>query len=88
MKRLLIHRRDIRIQLKGNRYTRSKDDWESIKSFPYNPSDEHEEPTEIPHDVYNKDYYHFGFKALSDDSHPDNKFFLYRQWQHLYLIPT
>ncbi len=69
---------------------RGRDPWDSIKAFPYDLPDEHEEPKpdEFVREVFEKHYYHFHEKAEVADSHVEkNKFFEYRQWQHLYSAP-
>ncbi len=72
-------------------FARSKDEWQSIKSFPYNPMDEHEEPSqdEMVREIFDKEYYKFGFRAMTDKHLHDNldKFNQFRQWQHLYATP-
>lgn len=69
-------------------FARSKNDWDPIKTYYYNPTDEHVEPKdeEIIREIFDRDYYKFGFKAQSDN-HEDvlDKFSEYRQWQHLYV---
>ncbi len=87
MKSLLLFRRDLRAQIKHVKLMRTKDDWDSIKAFPYAPVDEHEEP-EAPHEIYNRDHYHFGNQGRdADEVHHDDKFFQLRQWQHLHIVP-
>lgn len=87
MKRIILFKRDLRSQIKHAKFVRGKDDWESIKSFPYTPVDEHIPPQNIPHDIYNKDYYNFGNQGRDSHVHYDDKFFQLRQWQHLHLVP-
>lgn len=71
------------------RYARTKNDWDSIKSFPYNPIDEHEEPKQedIIREIFDRDYYKFGFKASADRHDEVDMYNQYRQWQHLYVHP-
>jgi hypothetical protein len=69
---------------------RSRDEWDSIKAYPYDLPDEHEEPKndEFVREVFERHYYHFHDKARIADTHLNkNKFFEYRQWQHLYTAP-
>ena len=70
--------------------SRGRNDWESIKSYPYDLNDEHEQPKDdqFVKEVFEKHYYHFYDKAETADTHLDkSKFFEYRQWQHLYSFP-
>ncbi len=69
---------------------RGRDEWDSIKAFPYDLPDEHVEPKadEFVREVFEKHYYHFHDKAQNADAHIEkSKFFEYRQWQHLYSAP-
>ncbi len=69
---------------------RGRDEWDSIKTFPYDLPDEHVEPKddEFVREVFEKHYYHFHDKAQVADTHIErSKFFEYRQWQHLYTSP-
>ena len=69
---------------------RSKNEWDPAKNYPYQPMDEHEEPMkeDIVREIFDKNYYHFGFKATQSDSHADyDGFDEFRQWQHLYYHP-
>jgi len=77
-----------RIQVNNSLLTRTKSDWQSGKLFGYEPTDEHAEPKneEIIKDIYDKNYYPFGFKGKQSDEHwQRDSFEDYRQWQHLYV---
>jgi hypothetical protein len=79
------------INKKSTLLTRSKNDWDSIKSYPYNPVDEHVEPKDedIVRELLDNNYYAFSYKARYADSHGDpDQFINYRRWQHLYTHPT
>jgi hypothetical protein len=69
---------------------RTKNDWDPIKLYPYNPVDEHVEPKEedIIRELFDRDYYHFQYKGALADAHGDKDMFIqFRQWQHLYIHP-
>jgi hypothetical protein len=73
-----------------NRLTRGRDDWDSIKTYPFDNPEYNIEPKqdEFVREVFEKNYYHFYDKASAADSHGDvDKFFKYREWQHLYSFP-
>lgn len=80
----------IKITQANSNLARSKNDWDPIKLYPYNPVDEHVEPLEedIIKEIFDKNYYHFGWNAkLSDHHDAKDMFHEYRQWQHLYNHP-
>ena len=82
----------LRTGVKTNRslLARSKNDWDSSKLYFSEPMDEHVEPTkeDIVKEIFDKNYYPFGFKAKQSDEHWDRDMFdEYRQWQHLYVHP-
>jgi hypothetical protein len=70
--------------------TRGRDDWDSIKLFPFDNQEYNIEPKqdEFVREVFEKNYYHFHNKAYYADLHEEkNMFAQYRQWQHLYANP-
>lgn len=86
---LLRHLRP-KVNLPVRMTARSRNDWDPASLYEYNPMDEHKEPEpeDIIKDIYDKNYYHFGFKGKQSDEHYDiDSFEQYRQWQHLYTTP-
>jgi hypothetical protein len=87
---LLRHLRT-RVNLPTRLMARTRNDWDPAKLYEYNPVDEHKEPQpeDIVKDIYDRNYYHFGFKGKQSDEHLETDMFeQYRQWQHLYVHPT
>jgi hypothetical protein len=69
---------------------RTKNDWDPAKLYPDEPVDEHVEPKkeDIIREIFDKNYYKFGFKGKQSDEHyPIDAFDEFRQWQHLYVHP-
>jgi hypothetical protein len=69
---------------------RSREEWESIKSYPFDMVDEHEEPEdeEIVREIFDRNYYQFMNKGRFADAHGDvDQFGKARMWQHLYITP-
>ncbi len=69
---------------------RSKNDWESSKSYPYNPVDEHTPPSseDIVKEYFDKNYYKFNYKSrLADHHEKEDMFNKFREFQHLYVHP-
>jgi hypothetical protein len=67
---------------------RTKNDWDSIKAFPVNTLDEHEEPKDedIVREIFDKNYYHFYNHAKNADSHAEiDQYNKARMWEHLYV---
>lgn len=86
---LIRHLRQSGLKSVNSGLARTKNPWDPIKLHPYNHQDEHAEPKEeeIIREIFDRDYYHFGFKAASDQHHDKDMFDYYRQWQHLYIHP-
>ncbi len=89
MKNIKSHLKFQKIKKINFAFTRSRNEWEPASSYPYDSLDEHEPPKQedIIREVFDREYYKFGFKAASDDHHDVDMFNQYRQWQHLYTHP-
>lgn len=88
MKNLTKHLKHLKLKNNNLIVARTKNDWDSIKAFPVNDVDEHEEPKDedIVREIFDKNYYHFYNHAKNADSHGDlDQFNKARMWQHLYL---
>jgi hypothetical protein len=70
--------------------SRGKDDWDSIKAFPFDNPEHNVEPKQedFVREVYERHYYPFHNHAKYADHHGHRSMFAeYRQWQHLYQNP-
>lgn len=70
---------------------KSRGEWESIKTFPRDFAEEHEELTadDYVNEVFDDDYYHYFHKEASsiNDEALEDHFYKQRIWYHWYIHP-
>ncbi len=71
--------------------SKSRGEWESIKLFPRNYTEEHEELTadDYVNEIFDDNYYHFFQKeaAVKNEDGLDDHFYKQRMWYHWYIYP-
>ena len=74
-----------------NLMSKSRGEWESIKLFPRDFADEHEELTsdDYVNEVFDDNYYHFFHKEATPHNEQllDDHFHHQRMWYHWYINP-